>query len=186
MEESHNTLSGKHGWKNLFVFRPNATTHLLRNLGQDFFGILSLELDEVCASKWNMEKVIVFKSVILQRAPGANSYAQIRKRILFGLDFWNCGVFDKLVKDTYNLLWDALEHLAGIKWRSNVVEGPQTSSWKEYCAKQSDSSETEKRGEFYNQTNWIRIVQEWSTRMSHRCWRGNILAKNPSCDMLET
>ena len=96
--------------------------------GTRFFGILYVELDEVCASKWNMEKVIVFKSVILQRAPGANSYAQIRKRILFGLDFWNCGVFDKLVKDTYNLLWDALEHLAGIKWRSNVVEGPQTSS----------------------------------------------------------
>ena len=56
----------------------------------------------VCDRKWNAERVIVFQSVILQRAQGINNSAQIRKRILFRLDLWNLGAFDKLVKDTYN------------------------------------------------------------------------------------
>ena len=48
-----------------------------------FFGILSVELNRVCDSKFNAERVIVFQSVILQRAQGVNNSAQICKRILF-------------------------------------------------------------------------------------------------------
>ena len=73
-----------------------------RKSGKRFVGILSVELDGVRARKLNTERVIVFQSVILQRAQGVNNSTQIQKRILFQLDLWNCGVFDELVKDTYN------------------------------------------------------------------------------------
>ena len=43
------------------------------------------------------------QSVILQRDQGVNSSAQICKRILFLLDYWNHEAFDELLKDTYNL-----------------------------------------------------------------------------------
>ena len=33
--------------------------------GKIFVGILSTELDGVCARKWNAERVIVFQSIIL-------------------------------------------------------------------------------------------------------------------------
>ena len=58
-----------------------------------FVGILSVELDGVCARKWNAERAIVFQSVILQCAQGVNNSAQICKRILFRLDCWNCRGF---------------------------------------------------------------------------------------------
>ena len=68
-----------------------------------FVGILSVEIVGVRSRKWNSERVIIFQSFILQRAQGVNNSPQIRKRILFRLDFWNCGAFDKIVKDVYNL-----------------------------------------------------------------------------------
>ena len=42
------------------------------------------------------------QSVILQCTQGVNNSAQIRKRIFFLLDLWNCGAFDEIVKDMYN------------------------------------------------------------------------------------
>ena len=39
-------------------------------VGKRFVGILSVELDGICARKWNTERVIFFQSVILQRAQG--------------------------------------------------------------------------------------------------------------------
>ena len=71
-------------------------------VGKIFVGILSVELDGVCARKWNLERVILFQSVILQRAQGINNSAQICKRIFFWLDFRNCGAFEKHTKDTFN------------------------------------------------------------------------------------
>ena len=56
---------------------------LSRKFGRRFVGILSVELDWVCARNWNAERVIVFQSVILQHAQGVNNSAQIRKRIFF-------------------------------------------------------------------------------------------------------
>ena len=73
-----------------------------RKGGKRFVGFLSIKVDGVCARKWNADRVIVFQSVILQCAQGVNKSAQIRKRILFRLNFWNRGAFDKLVKDMYN------------------------------------------------------------------------------------
>ena len=70
--------------------------------GKRFVVILSVELDGFCARKWNAERVIVFQSVILQRAQGVNNFAQIIKRIFFLLDLWNRGAFDEVVKDMYN------------------------------------------------------------------------------------
>ena len=72
-------------------------------VGKRFFGILSIEIDGVCARKWNSERVTVFQSVILQHTQGVNNPTQICKLILFGLDGWNCGTLGKLVKDNYNL-----------------------------------------------------------------------------------
>ena len=71
-------------------------------IGKRFVGILSIELDGVRARKWNTERMIIFQSLVLQRAQGINNSTQIRKRILFLLDLWSRGVFDELVKDTYN------------------------------------------------------------------------------------
>ena len=142
-----------------------------------FVVILSVELYGVHARKWNAERVIVFQSVIIQCAKGVNSSAHIRKCILFWIDCWNCGAFDELVKDTYNSNMGYLGKSRGIKRRSNVIERSQTLLWKGNCVKPSDSSVTEKRGDFCNQMNWMMIIQAWSTRLSHRFWRENILAK---------
>ena len=88
-----------------------------RKIGKIFVGILSIELDGVRARNWNAERVIVFKSVILQCAQGVNNSDQIYKRVFFRLDFWNRGAFDKLVKDTYN---SAMGYLG--KTRRNQME----------------------------------------------------------------
>ena len=42
-----------------------------------FVGILSVELNVVCAGKWNAERVIVFQSVVLQHTQGVNNSVQI-------------------------------------------------------------------------------------------------------------
>ena len=73
-----------------------------RKVGKRFVGIMSVEPDGFHTRKWNSEIVIVFQSVILQRTQGVNKYAQICKRILFRLDFFNYGAFDKIMKDMYN------------------------------------------------------------------------------------
>ena len=78
-----------------------------------FVGILSLEIDEVCARKCNDDRMIIFQSIILQHAQGVNNSTQIQKRILFQLDLWNCGAFDKLVKDTYNYAMEYLRKSCG-------------------------------------------------------------------------
>ena len=73
-----------------------------RKFRKIFVGILSVELYGVFTRNWKSEMVIVFQSVILQRAQGVNNSSQICKRVLFRLDFCNYGAFDKLVNNTYN------------------------------------------------------------------------------------
>ena len=82
-----------------------------------FVEILSIELDRVCARKWNSERVIVFQCAILQRTQGVNNSTQICKRILFRLYCWIHGAFDKLVKDMNN---SAMGYLG--KSRGNQTE----------------------------------------------------------------
>ena len=86
-----------------------------RKVGKIFVGIVSVELDRVSARKWNLDRVVVFQSVIIQRVQGANNSAQIRKCILFRLDFWNRGAFDELMKVTYNLAVGYLVKARGIQ-----------------------------------------------------------------------
>ena len=85
-------------------------------------GILSVELEEVRGRKWNADRVIVFQSVILQRAQGVNNSAQIRKHVLFLLHLWNREAFDNLVKDTYNSANGYLGNIVGIKIWRNIIE----------------------------------------------------------------
>ena len=73
-----------------------------RKVGKRFVGILSVELDEVRARKWNAKRVVVFQSIILHCAQGVNNSVQICNCILFQPDLWNRGEFDEIVKDTYN------------------------------------------------------------------------------------
>ena len=44
----------------------------------------------------------------------------------------------------------------------------------------------QKRGDYCNLTNWLRIVRARSTRLSHRFWRENLSKTILSCDTLET
>ena len=97
-------------------------------VGKLFVGILSVELAGVCARKWNNKRVVVFQSVILQRAQGVNNSAQILKRILFRLDLWNCEAFDEIVKQTYNSAMGYLRRARGVKLRRNVIEHFRISS----------------------------------------------------------
>ena len=82
MEELQKTVSDKHSGK----------THLCADLmlRRSFWGVRKIfvgtqyvELDRVCARKCNAERVIVFQSVILQRAQCDNNSPQIRKCVLF-------------------------------------------------------------------------------------------------------
>ena len=92
----------KTGWKRFVCFPTQRYDAPSGKVGKRFVGLLSAELYGIRARKWNAERVIIFQSVILQRAQGVNNTAQIRKRILFQLDLWNLGAFGELVKDTYN------------------------------------------------------------------------------------
>ena len=82
MKELRKPVSGKHGGKLICV----PTQHYdapSGKVGKRFLGVLSVELDGVCARKWNAESVIVFQYNILQCAQGVNNSAQLCKRILF-------------------------------------------------------------------------------------------------------
>ena len=70
-------------WKKLVCMPTQSYDAHYGKVWKKFVGILSVELDWVRARNWNAERVIVFKSVTLQRAQGVNNSAQIRKRILF-------------------------------------------------------------------------------------------------------
>ena len=74
---------------------------LSKNVERIFVGTLSVELNSIGARKWNPDKVIIFLSVILQCTQGVNNPENICARILFQLDWWNCGAFDELVEGTF-------------------------------------------------------------------------------------
>ena len=63
---------------------------------------LSVEIDGVRAQKWNYDRVIFYQSFILLCARGINNTKHICTHILFRLDCWNCGAFEKLMKDKFN------------------------------------------------------------------------------------
>ena len=117
-EESQRISIGKIGEKKGggIVFMPTQRYDTPSGkFGKRFVGILSVEIVGVCVRKWNSERVIIFQSVILQHAQGVNNPPRIHKRVLFRLDFWNCGAFDIIVKDVYNLAMGYLIKPRGIQ-----------------------------------------------------------------------
>ena len=80
MPESQSMVSGKLGGK-IWMYSDPTLQHTIWEIHEDIFRILFVELDGFRARKWNSERVIVFQSVILQRAQGVNNYAQICNHI---------------------------------------------------------------------------------------------------------
>ena len=82
MEESQRMVSGKLGGK--IVCMPTQQYNVPSvKVGRIFVRTLTLELDGVCARKWNSERVIIFQSVILQRAQGVNNSKYTHACIFF-------------------------------------------------------------------------------------------------------
>ena len=77
MEELPKTVSGKHGGKKLVFMTTQRYKTSSGKFGKVFVVILYVELYRVCARKWNVERVIVFQYVILQRAQVVNNSAKI-------------------------------------------------------------------------------------------------------------
>ena len=62
-------------WEKLVCFPTQHYGAPSGKVGKRFVGILSVELDGVYVRKGNSERVIVFQSVILQRAQGVKNSA---------------------------------------------------------------------------------------------------------------
>ena len=75
-----------------FLYDDQRYDTLSGKVGKIFVGILSVEIDGVCDSKWNADGTIGFQSVIPQYSQGVNNSAQIRKRILSS----TCGIVEHL------------------------------------------------------------------------------------------
>ena len=120
-------------WRKLFCTSNQRYDAPSGKVGNIFVGILSVELDRVRARKWNAERVIVFQSVILQRAQGINNSTQTRKRILFWIDLWNIGAFEKLVKDVYNCAMVSLVKSCGSQTTTEIIKRFRILSWREIC-----------------------------------------------------
>ena len=115
-------------WKKLICIPTERYDVPSGKFGKICMRIMSVELDEVCARKWNAERVIVFQSVIQQIAQGVNNSAKIESAYCFDLI---AGIVGRLTVSWTTckiLLWDPLENLAGIKQRSNFIELSRTSS----------------------------------------------------------
>ena len=102
-------------WVNSSLCQTNSMTYRPENLGGEFVGTLSVEINGVRAWKWDYERVIVFHSDILQRSQGVNNSKHICAGILFKMDFWNNGAFDELVKDRFNVAMGYLGKSRGIQ-----------------------------------------------------------------------
>lgn len=68
--------------------------------GKPFIDQLSREVKGIIERKWNSEKMLVFCSVILQRAKDIKGSGPVRQRIKTRLEWWSQGRFKMLVEDT--------------------------------------------------------------------------------------
>ena len=114
MAESQRMVSDKLGEK--IIFMPTQRYDVpSRKFGKIFVVTLSVKLDDVRARKWNSERLVVFQSVILQSAQGVNNSKHIHARIFFWLNCWNCALFEKITKDTFNATNEYLGKALGCK-----------------------------------------------------------------------
>ena len=79
-----------------------------------------MELNGIRCQKWNAERVVILKSVILQRIPLVTGDKNICAQITAKIDLWNNGAFDELVSESYDAAMGYLERAYG---NQNVVTG---------------------------------------------------------------
>ena len=87
-------------------------------VGSRFVRILGEELKEVRDRRWNLERFIVFQTVILQRAHRVTASQAIRRRIKKRLDTWGEGKHAMLVEDTLR----ACKEYLTVAWREETAE----------------------------------------------------------------
>ena len=66
-----------------------------------YVGIIALDLDRIWNRHWNMEKVIIFQTVILQRTSQVSSSRNIHDRIDSHINLLNKGAYDELAQYSY-------------------------------------------------------------------------------------
>ena len=69
-------------------------------VGRRFVNALVGELRGVNDRWWNLERFIIFQTVMLQRARHVTASRDIRRRIEKSLDAWEAGSYRMLVEDT--------------------------------------------------------------------------------------
>ena len=150
----------------------------IRKSQEKIFRTISVDLNGIRALKCNSERVVIFHSVILQRTQGINRSKHICAHIFFWLDFYNCGAFGDLVKDTFNVAMGYLGKSHGMKTKEQshctfsnlVLKGKLHEAERFICARE--------RGGFCKPKNLQRIKRSVLTKPSHQYWRENILTKN--------
>ena len=138
-----------------------------RKVRKRFSTTLLVELNGVRAQKWNYERAIIFQSVILQRAQAVNNAKHIRLCIQFIIYWWNCGEFEKLLKETFNAATWFLGKSCGIQsyekfhrtFSNLALKGRLCEAVRFVCARET--------GEFFNQTNWQRIKRALLKKPPH-------------------
>ena len=72
--------------------------------GKEFTNEVATIFDDILDWKRNIEKLMVFFPVILQKVPSVKAPTNVRKRILSRLAQWRDGKFKGLVEDTHKSL----------------------------------------------------------------------------------
>ena len=120
MVESKRMIISKLGRKNCLIENPKLRCTIWSSREKSV-SILAVDLYGIQYWKWNAEQLIIFQSVILQRVQLDTGAKNICAQIEFQLDFWNCGAFDELVKNTHTATTRYTGDLAGSEVRSNVI-----------------------------------------------------------------
>ena len=87
-------------WRDLAVMPSRKYDALSGKVGRRFAGMLGAKMQGVQDRRWNLERFIVFQTVILQRARHVTASHAIRRRIEKRLDAWGAGKHARLVGDT--------------------------------------------------------------------------------------
>ena len=93
-------VTWKSWWRNLAVMPSRRYNSLGGKVGRHFVWALSTELQVVWAQKWNVDNLIVFKTVIIQHTYHTSGAQAIRLYIGKCLDAWEAGQHKIMVEDT--------------------------------------------------------------------------------------
>ena len=67
------------------------------HIGNQFVGIILVDLDRIWNHQWNAERVLIFQTVILQRVSGVSESRNIPDPIESQINLWKKGDYDELV-----------------------------------------------------------------------------------------